>query len=38
VPDFEAKANGTRNTVKIRLKKPPNIGVEKEEVPVLYFD
>jgi hypothetical protein len=35
VSDFEAKANGARNTAKIRHQKPPKIG---EEVSVPYFD
>jgi hypothetical protein len=38
VSDFEAKANGARNTAKIRHDKPPKIGVEKEKVSVPYFD
>jgi hypothetical protein len=38
VSDFEAKANGARNTDIIQQEKPPKIGVEKEEVSVPYFD
>jgi hypothetical protein len=38
VSDFEAKANGARNTVKIWHEKPPKIGVEKEKFSMPYFD